>query len=426
MTMRRTPTRPLATFGLVLLTLSSAACSTISDQRHTRMLDEASLPESGPVDAVLDTSADDAHPTNVRSQSPYESPMGYCPPSYGQPGFVSPPPDALPPGITSHCPPGALRISAGLENPLAASPALHPDEYLLDGGDRDHPVHYDSFNRLGLDTEDTVAEFVDEDGGFHAQPTNRVAVYAPRFAAVRVVDMPGLEELVQQPGLSNQRRGGVTLNTRLVMTSHAKYDPAIALRMRSRASEVDVDARAAQVDQAARLAAHEKLINLGENITFLRTGVIEQEDRPLLAERIQAATVWNGDVAPMAYVKLDNVHEVKVEFIPAQLIGKDESALKPADLRIVKLADKDHAVRGELVTFTIRYDNVGDAPLHHLKIVDNLTPRLEYVEDSADSDREGRLVVQDNGEGSLVLVFEVAEPIDGGTGGIVSFQARVR
>ena len=35
----------------------------------------------------------------------------------------------------------------------------YPDEFILDGGDRDYPVHYDAYHRLGLDTEDTVARF---------------------------------------------------------------------------------------------------------------------------------------------------------------------------------------------------------------------------------------------------------------------------
>ena len=66
----------------------------------------------------------------------------------------------------------------------------HPDEYLIDGGDRALPIHYDRFNRQGLDTEDTVAEYVDHLGRRHVKPTNRVAIYAPRFGAVRSVTTP--------------------------------------------------------------------------------------------------------------------------------------------------------------------------------------------------------------------------------------------
>ena len=98
----------------------------------------------------------------------------------------------------------------------------------------------------------------------------------------------------------------------------------------------------------------------------------------------------------------------------------------PGLLRIVKLADKGAAAPGEVVTFTIRYDNLGDKPVHNVKIVDNLTPRLELVEGSGTSDRAGRLDVEPNGEGSYVLTFVVNEPLPGKTGGVVTFKAKVK
>jgi len=47
------------------------------------------------------------------------------------------------------------------------------------------PLDKSLLRRLGLDTEDTVAEYTDHLGRRRVKPTNRVAVYAPRFAAVR-------------------------------------------------------------------------------------------------------------------------------------------------------------------------------------------------------------------------------------------------
>jgi len=108
------------------------------------------------------------------------------------------------------------------------------------------------------------------------------------------------------------------------------------------------------------------------------------------------------------------------------LVGLEEEELPDGELRIVKLADKKIAQPGDVITFTIRYDNLGGRPLHHIRIIDNLTPRLVYIDQSADSDRDGRLVVEDNEEGSLVLKFEIAEPLPGKTGGVVTFKARVR
>ena len=86
--------------------------------------------------------------------------------------------------------------TAATENPqtqvAAASPAVqaHPDEYIFDGGDRDHPVHYYGGEMQGLDTEDTIAEFKDHEGRNHLKASNRVAVYAPRFGAVRTISGP--------------------------------------------------------------------------------------------------------------------------------------------------------------------------------------------------------------------------------------------
>ena len=95
-------------------------------------------------------------------------------------------------------------------------------------------------------------------------------------------------------------------------------------------------------------------------------------------------------------------------------------------LRIVKLADKKQAEKGDIVTFTIRYDNLGERPLTEVTITDNLTTRLVYVDDSATSDRDGRLDTVDNGEGSLILRWTFDKPLEGKTGGVVTFQARVR
>ncbi len=81
---------------------------------------------------------------------------------------------------------------------------------------------------------------------------------------------------------------------------------------------------------------------------------------------------------------------------------------------------------GDIITFTIRYDNLGERELTQIRILDNLTPRLQYVEDSETSDRAGELFVQDNEEGSVILEFHLDEPLPAGQGGVVTFQAKVR
>jgi len=98
------------------------------------------------------------------------------------------------PDYIETCPPDR-RLPAAGPNPMAPgmmacdvcnvpSPECYGDEYLCDGGDRDLPVHYDSQSRLSLDTEDTIVEFTDRNGNERMKPSNRVCIYAPRFASV--------------------------------------------------------------------------------------------------------------------------------------------------------------------------------------------------------------------------------------------------
>lgn len=63
------------------------------------------------------------------------------------------------------------------------------DEYVFDGNDRDEKVSVDrNWNVYGLQTEDTIGHFDTLDGRRLVTPSNRVAIYAPRFGAVRKLD----------------------------------------------------------------------------------------------------------------------------------------------------------------------------------------------------------------------------------------------
>ena len=110
-----------------------------------------------------------------------------------------------------------------------------PDEFVIDGGDRGDPVHYQSFLRYGVETEDTIAEYTDDEGASHVLPSNRVAVYAPRFAAVRTVQLPvegfGVERMASAHRLARE----VRLTTREGVRQHNQQTGAVDARVRSRA-----------------------------------------------------------------------------------------------------------------------------------------------------------------------------------------------
>lgn len=296
------------------------------------------------------------------------------------------------------------------------------DEYLFDGGDRTPPVHYDDFFRHGLDTEDTVAEYDDRTGNHHVQPSNRVAIYAPGFAAVRAADGPATGVSFDRLASAADHVHGSGLRNRISTTHHAQRESPGGIRVRSRASGLETDDLQAGLRQATVLAEHTKLLNVYQDLTFVRSGLLRQRDAARLAEGIQAAFAWTQDQHPVISASVNEVQETYASSKPQELIGRKDERRSKGRLRVVKLADKKSAAPGEIVTFTIRYDNLGDREVYHVRVVDNLTARLEYIKGSATVEP----VVEDNGEGGSLLIFERADPLPGHEGGVITFQAKVR
>lgn len=340
-----------------------------------------------------------------------------------------------PPDAIQSCPPEPRFPVAG-PNPygvgmpmcdVACQPSPHhyPDEYICDGGDRELPVHYGEDVRLGLDTEDTVAEFRNHKGEEGLIKSNRVCVYAPRFAAVRSVSLPYEEGTFREvAGVDHSDTGG-EVRTRLAPNMGNRNVSVSGMRMRSRASGLESEQLPTDASQRQRPQQNDKILNTFQDFNFFHNGTFEQSDVARLNLGIGAALVWSREESPIIQGKTETAITGLSE-IHATALTIIEEDDHPGSLRIVKLADKQTAEVGDVITFTIRYDNFGPKPVAQVRIIDNLTPRLEYVEDSATCDVAGRLVVQDNAEGSLILIWELAEPVAPKTGGVVTFQAKLR
>jgi uncharacterized repeat protein (TIGR01451 family) len=319
-------------------------------------------------------------------------------------------------------------MAAAAHPPLPIVPA-HPDdivdEFLCDGGDRARPVRYERHLRLGLDTQDAVAEYIDDSGEWHVRPTNEVCVYAPRFGQVRSLSGASEDVQVEKLAAELQRRGGVALGQSTV-TGEATQPEAIgSIHVRSRASGLETEGIPIAVHLPLAPAAFDRPQPALENITFFATGQLIETEEPFLAMMVQAAVAWTRDEFPVVTASTSAGEEIIVAFKAAEIIGIDDRK-KPGELRIVKAADRATAKPGDVVTFTLRYDNIGERELYRIRVVDNLTPRLAYIEDTATSDRPGNITVEDNGEGSSVLTFDLDDPLPGRTGGTLTFQARVR
>ena len=439
--------------GIATLALACCACAS------SRTAARSNSPADGPVQAIYhETTERDAATASTResqiqqlahqTEAPGETRLTSKPRQQRQPAgaiqqvdfteqAIATSPECPPPFTINQCPPEP-RWAAPCPNPFAPGMVgcqcestllleKFPDEYLCDGGDRALPVHYDNYNRLGLDTEDTVAEFTDHTGKNRVRASNRVCVYSPRFATVRTISRPHEDSHLNRIADVGHSAGTNAMHTRLKASLHVKQEMTGRVAVRSRAGGLESEQLQGDISQTKRLAVHDKLINVYQDLNFVQFGAAEHSDAARLNFGIQAGLVWSREEYPVIAAKTDSAMEGVYEAHVATIVGiDDKKSNEPGELRIVKLADKNTALPGDVIEFTLRYDNLGPNAVHHVRIVDNLTPRLLYIDDSATSDRDGRLVVQDNGEGSLVLVWELTEPLQPKAGGVVTFKAKVR
>jgi len=410
--------------AMILLGVSSG-CSSLSPVAVSLPWEKQSLPQVEEQAPAIEHADFDGNVGEARLSSPARQTAAASP--IQQVAYQQPMPAACPPR-PAYC---EFSPAEGRDYTLPAGSdpamvAMYPDEYLFDGGDRENPVHYDDYSRLGLDTEDTIVEYQTHKGNHEVKKSNRVAVYAPRFAAIRSASSPLSGTGVDTLATTEDTVHGVGLEARTVITQHKQREQLEGVRMRSRASGVETEQQQGAVGQTAYLGGHTKLSNLFQDTGTETTGQFEQSDEARIAYQIQAAAVWSRTQFPVIAVRTRSAHSSKSAVKPEEYIGIEDKRKTEGNLKLIKLADKKNAKPGDEILFTIKYENIGDFDVEGIKIVDNLTPRLEYIEDSATSDRKGRLVVEDNLEGSLILTFEVDETVKGHQGGVVTFKARVR
>ena len=299
------------------------------------------------------------------------------------------------------------------------------DEYLCDGGDQIPGVQVRKDWRVdGLQLEDTVVHYDTITGDTYVEPSNRVCVYAPRFAAVRKVygiaqhdgheQLAGVENPIPVEGL-----GEVQIAT----TAVQPVQPGLNLGLlaprgfRERTPPTGLENSQALIGLEGELLPY-------EDFTLIRRGLMDNSEKARLAERAQAAVVWSHDTA--VQVLIDNVAlQEDVGVAAAESLHIYSLEGKPR-LQVCKIASRKEARPGEIVDFTIRFDNLGDQVIGNVTVIDNLTTRLEYVEGSQSSTLNANFSVSDNQGDSLTLRWEIVEPMKVGEGGVIRFQCRVR
>jgi uncharacterized repeat protein (TIGR01451 family) len=313
------------------------------------------------------------------------------------------------------------------------------EECLTDGGDRGKPVHLDSLGQLqGLDPSDTVAEFKDSAGRRKLVVSNEVCLCVPRFLLVRQLVPLSVHDGVTGTFRMDGRDRFVQLDRQEGTRRTRQVDETPTMRSRQRLNANIVVTPQIRLQDIQELNAIDMVLGKAVYIGTDQLRMLTEEERTRLKRQMELAIRLNqqigtgGVMAPSgtkAIGRIDGLGQVtsQVELREVSCLCMQEPPQLPEQpLHICKWASTDSAQIGDVVTFFIRYSNLGGKPIKDIAISDSLTGRLEYVPGTAKSDREAVFVTQDNDAGSVILRWEVRDPLPGGQRGVVSFQARVR
>jgi uncharacterized repeat protein (TIGR01451 family) len=160
-----------------------------------------------------------------------------------------------------------------------------------------------------------------------------------------------------------------------------------------------------------------------ENFSIIRCGQLIEAEMPYVAQSAEAALVWTTAQGVDVMIGRQQAVVLKGDKRAQATYGYEPG--KPC-LRICKVASAHSAKPGEIIEFTLRFDNVGEQPVGNVTIVDNLTTRLELVEGSGQCSKDAKFFSEANKEGSLILHWEITNPINPGEGGIARFKCVVR
>lgn len=355
--------------------------------------------------------------------------------------FAEPPGEAYADGTAQvamapvPCPIGPPGMEAGVPQPFTPTGMWRPpgmtgpwpeDEYIRDGGvTGPTPQVRPDGQVVGLGMEDSVAHFDTVDGRTLVQPSNPVFLYSPRFSSVRqVVSLVANEQINGSVGMhmptkvilhdETQRANTNAQN----MQARRQIGTTLANQYASKQGTDRISTRLGPQEFQNRFQPY-------ENLTAIRTGNILEGEMAILAKSTAAAVTWKQDsVVQVILDKRSAMAAVSNQRSETVYTVKEPPA-NPR-LRVIKVASSQLLKPGEIVAFTIRFDNIGNQPIGNVTILDNLSTRLEYMPETAQSSLQAQFSTQPNEHGSQVLRWEITPPLEPGKGGIIRFTCHVR
>jgi uncharacterized repeat protein (TIGR01451 family) len=332
-------------------------------------------------------------------------------------------------GAGAACPtnvgPAGCNCCSGACPPLQPGCVPNAQEYIFDGGDQQPTVMINQdWTTDGVDPTDTVVYYETVTGELCVQPSNRVPIYAPRFGAVRQVSGAELAEQAVGPNrilapvapgrLDDAELAGAVMQP---VPPLGQQQVALIEAFRERTAGTPIEG------VLPPLRMSEALVPF-EDIEVLPTGFITDDEIAVMGRILQNAAAWY--LPENLGVLVDNQSAVLMIDSQQPLGVHVYDIPGKCTLRICKTASHTIANSGDIVNFTIRFDNVGEKPVGNVVLVDSLSPRLEYIQGSQQSSVAARFSAEPNEVGSEVLRWELESPIDKHDGGVVSFDCRVR
>lgn len=300
------------------------------------------------------------------------------------------------------------------------------DEYVLSGGDSKGEFYSrEDWSIENLDVEDSAAHFDTVDGRILAEPTNRIFIYSPRFGAVRQVVGP----------VEGDYREGVEIaNVADVATEDAVAEGTDVRSQEVRPLGANNSLQAEGAETTVGTMASTGFEGVMEGDSQVRLGAmlasetiddLSSEDASLVFDGAVAAQGWSSEQGVAVSTDLVNAFSNAYIEGPATIYQiKDDT--KTSKLRVIKVANKDAARPGELVEFTLRFENIGEELIGNVTILDSLSPRLRYVDGTAQSSVSADLVASLNEQGALALRWEITDPLEPKEFGVVRFICKVQ
>lgn len=312
--------------------------------------------------------------------------------------------------------------------PQAGHAGMWNSEHIFDGGDRSVRALVGTGNNWevsGLETEDTVGHFDTLDGQRLVVASNRVAIYSPRFGAVRQIlnvaqTVREIPTLSTASTLPHQVEGSKTL-----ASTTAQFDQL--RQMRDAKAAQGVRQRMAPTWTIGQLATTE---TSGTNAVASLVSLVQQSElsntqKAMLAKGRQAAIAWTSVEGVQVIADFQSA-QIVMNVDKADEIVESHSPNQRPKLKVVKLASRDAAEQGDVVDFVLRFENVGDQTIGNVTILDNLPDRLEYVAESASCDLACQFYTQADDQGSTILRWDIKDPLKVSNGGTIRFSCRVR